>query len=107
MKELKIVKKELEEKYKQKFKEIFLRFDNDLYTQYLIREAEDQYYLSHRHVCNFDLIYGYDSKFAELKCKFYLKTKGKKRDKDLTCCDDCPYMKTLYLDSEENIMYIE
>lgn len=54
--------------------------------------------LNHVHICDFDLInllyhrYGNRAKLkknAELKCKQYLKSIGKKRDYNMDCCDHC------------------
>lgn len=54
--------------------------------------------LNHAHICDFDLInllyHRYENraklrKNAELKCKQYLKSIGKKRDYNMDCCDHC------------------
>lgn len=54
--------------------------------------------LNHAHICDFDLInllyHRYENraklrKNAELKCKQYLKSIGKKRDYNMDCCEHC------------------
>lgn len=52
----------------------------------------------HLHMCDFDLIY--NTRTAHNKCKQYLKSIGKKRDKNDYCCDMCKHMK--YLQCSDN-----
>ena len=63
-----------------------------------VAKGEKYSTLNHVHICDFDLInllyhqYGNRSKLrkdAELKCKQYLKSIGKKRDNWMECCENC------------------
>lgn len=50
--------------------------------------------VNHLHMCDFELIYR-NSKTIKNKCKQYLKSIGKRRDRYMTCCNMCKHMKYL------------
>lgn len=65
--------------------------------------------LSHYHICDFDIMFLHSSsKKRRLKsiraCKKWLKKQGMKRDYWLECCDGCPHMKHVTIDSESKIL---
>ena len=71
----------------------------------VIERTDDQVY--HLHMCDFELIYR-NSKTIKNKCKQYLKSIGKRRDRYMMCCDMCKHMKYLQCaeDDQDDIVAI-
>lgn len=57
-------------------------------------------WISHRHLCDFQML-GYSSRKQKQLCKRYLKSIGKKRDCNMSCCDECKHMKFVICDSDD------
>jgi hypothetical protein len=99
-------------------KKLSLDFFGELDKKY------DSYFVNHMHICQFDLEqhfpYPHHAKGWNVrKCKEYLKSRGMTRDRELWCCDTagdyvnenigyspCRYMKTIYFDSDGEILFI-
>ena len=72
-------------------------------------------FINHYHACAFRMEYGsfatskdkkVSLKGANKKCQEYLTSIGKKMDKYEGACDSCPYMKQVFLDNDDNIVFI-
>ena len=62
-------------------------------------------FISHIHECVFRMLY--KKKIAKKKCKAYLTSIEEEMDEYEEICDKCPYMRIVYLDKDDNIVFIE
>ena len=112
-------RKELQDKLKEDIKKAFKKYDDDLYGFYVTQEKKDEYWLDHYHICSKAMIRSSlmfpDDKNKHGKkilkgfkkdCEDYLISQGKEKDDCLTCCDECPYMKFVVVDDNQNIMVV-
>lgn len=104
-----------DEEFTKKLKEKMNNTFNEAIEEKIESLNSKSFFIPHYHACALYLACAGDyafmpnkikTKTARKNCKKYLDSVGKKMDKNMNICDECPYMKTVYLDNNDNIIFI-
>lgn len=104
--------KELQENTLKKSEKIVNNYYDSLYVIESGCLQDEGFHGGHNHCHRCALEILYNKKYAMLQCKKYLRSKGMKRDKCLSCCDyaenghSCKYMSFLLMTDDGQIIAV-